>query len=221
MSEPTPSPAEQASESATESGTPPDVRRPSLRERFRDPARVKEALYDLTVWFLFGGLVTTMLSQFSPGYPILVGTESIPPGLYWVDRRVSSYFEDDYVTFPFKPTQAWISERYRGNQRVFTKQVKAIEGDTVSADEQGLLRVCRTRNTAVPVRCEELGRPRDVDSQGRAMTPWLAPRQQYVLQAGELWVHGAHPKSLDSRYYGPIHTSIVKGRATPWILRGA
>lgn len=194
-------------------------RKPSLKERFQDRQRWKKSLYDLTVWFLFGGLITTMLSQFSPGYPVLVGTDSVKKGLYWVDRQAHSYQVGDYITFPFKPSQPWLQERY-GSQRIFTKLVQAVEGDTVYADNQGLISVCRVRFAASQPACETLGQARTVDRKGRPMTPWLAAEQAYTLQPGELWAHGPNPLSLDSRYYGPVHLTIVSGRAKPLFLWG-
>lgn len=191
----------------------------SLRERFRDPQRWKKSLYDLTLWFLYGILLTAMLSKFSPGYPIWVGTDSIRTGIYWVDRQAFDFHVGDYITFPFQPNQAWLQERY-GSKRIFTKQVKAIEGDTLYTDEQGEIRVCYTHNTGPQLRCEVLGVVRKVDSKGRPLTPWLAANQSYTLQAGELWAHGPNPRSLDSRYYGPVNRAIVSGRAKPIILWG-
>lgn len=191
----------------------------SLKERFQDRRRWKKSLYDVTLWFLFGVLVTTMLSQFSPGYPILVGTASVQKGLYWVDRQATRYEVGDYITFPFKPSQPWLQERY-GSDRIYTKQVKAVAGDTVYADDQGELRVCWARVTPSQPACETLGRARTVDRKGRPMTPWLAAEQAYTLQAGEVWAHGPNPLSLDSRYYGPVSLAIVSGRAKPLLRWG-
>lgn len=188
---------------------------PTLRERFKDPARWRKALSEVGIWFLVGGLLTTMLSMYTPGYPIVVGTSSITPGLYWLDRTAFAYSVDNFVTFAFKPAQPWLLERY-GDDRVFTKMVKGVEGDTVYADATLKLKVCHsTTYIGGDVRCQDVGQAQVRDSAGRPLTPWVPANHQYTLKAGELWVFGPNPKSLDSRYYGPIRTSAVNGKAKP------
>ena len=190
---------------------------PNWKERLKDPERWKKSLYDVFVWFLFGGLITTMLSMFAPGYPILVGTNSIPTGLYWLDQQAMGHYTNEYVSFPFRPTQDWLRERY-GSDRVFTKMVKAVPGDTIYADAELRLKVCHARPDSGAPECEDIGVPLPKDSEGRPMTPWVQANYQYTLKQHELWVYGPNPKSLDSRYYGPIRSELVKGKATPLIL---
>ena len=193
-------------------------RKQTLKERFKDPARWKKSLTDVGVWFLFGGLITTMLGMYSPGYPIVVGTSSIAPGIYWLDRTAFSYGVDNYVTFAFKPSQDWLLQRY-GNDRIFTKMVKGVQGDTVYADANLRLKVCH----AAPygggeVKCEDVGVAMRQDSLGRPLTPWVPANHHYTLRENELWVYAPNPRSLDSRYYGPIVTSAVNGKAAPLLL---
>lgn len=191
------------------------ARKPTLKERFKDPKRWKKSLGDVGIWFLFGGLLTTLLSTYSPGYPIVVGTASISPGVYWLDRTAFAYSVDDFVSFPFKPSQAWLQERY-GNDRIFTKMVKGVAGDTVSADANLNLKVCHAPSYgSSEVRCEAIGKAQEQDSYGRPMTPWVPAGHQYTLREGELWVYAPHAKSLDSRYYGPVLVAAVDGKAKP------
>lgn len=192
---------------------------PSLAERFKDPKRWKKSLSDLGLWFMYGVLITTMLNLYSPGYPIVVGTTSITPGVYWLDRQVTRFFPGDYVSFPFKPAQEWLLKRY-GVDRVFTKVVKGIEGDTIIADGAQHLKVCHKTvgDAAQPKPCEDLGVALQQDSIGRPMTAWVPAGHQYTLQAGELWVYAPNLKSLDSRYYGPIRADSVYGKASPVFL---
>ncbi len=203
------------------SSFPADVpaRPVSMRDRFKDPARWKKSLTDLALWFMYGLLVTTMLSRFSPGYPIVVGTASIQPGIYWLDRQAESFHRGNFVSFPFRPAQEWLQSRY-GEGRVFTKQVKAVAGDTVYADANGSLKACYAIYAASDRICEDLGQILEVDSVGRPMTAWIPPNHEYTLREGELWVYAPNKRSLDSRYYGPVRTETVEGRASPMVLWG-
>lgn len=207
--------ANQPANGALELSTEGQPAKPTLAERLKDPKRWRKSITDVGVWFLFGTLLTTMLSMYSPGYPIVVGTASIKPGVYWLDQTAYSYSVDDFVTFAFKPTQPWLLERY-GTDRVFTKMVKGVAGATIYADANHKLKVCHsTVYSGGEPRCEELGQLQRADSLGRPMTPWIPANHQYTLKDDELWVHGPNPKSLDSRYYGPIRTSAVSGKAKP------
>lgn len=191
--------------------------KPTLRERFRDPIRWKKSLKDLALWFVFGAVLTTMLGKYSPGYPIVVGTASITPGLYWLDRQAFAYSTGDFVTFPFKPSQDWLAKRY-GTDRLFTKMVKGVAGDTIYADAKQELKICHAKQVIGQKSCEEIGRALTEDSEGRPMTAWVSASHQYTLRDGELWVYAPAVKSLDSRYYGPIKTTAVNGKASPLYL---
>ena len=57
-----------------------------------------------------------------------------------------------------------------------------------------------------------------VDSEGRPL-----PRQPTGVRrvaAGEVWLLSAHPRSFDSRYFGPIGAAQVLGTMTPLITAG-
>lgn len=55
------------------------------------------------------------------------------------------------------------------------------------------------------------------DRRGRPLPVWQGCR---TLRTGELLLlNPAHPDSLDGRYFGPLATSAVIGRATPLYLR--
>lgn len=189
--------------------------------RLRDPLRWKSAVYDVAVWFLFGWMITQALSMYAPGYPMLVGTPSIPTGLYWVDRHPAGIRRGDTVSFPFEPTQPWLKDRY-GNDLVHTKIVLGVVGDTLSSATDGRLTLCHTQDNVrrLPVTCEPAGQAQTKDSAGRPLKSWVPPGHAYTLKDAELWVYAPHPRSLDSRYHGPIQASSVYGRATPLFLFG-
>lgn len=208
--------AENTKETAGEAVASLLAAKPSLKERFKDPKRWKKSLTDLGLWFMYGIVITTMLSMYSPGHPIIVGTASIQPGLYWLDKQVTSFRVGDYVSFPFKPSQEWLRTRY-GEDRIFTKMVKGVAGDTIYADDSHNVKLCHVGYDNSQT-CEVLGQVLEVDSVGRKMTPWVPANHQYTLREGEVWVYAPHQKSLDSRYYGPIRIETIRGKASPLFL---
>jgi len=185
--------------------------------RLKDPNRWRSAVYDLVLWFMFGVVFTEVVTQATPGYPIVVGTSSISTGVYWLDKTKYQLQRHEYVSFTFKPGQAYL-QRY-GEGTTHTKSIRAVEGDTITARADGTLTVCWARySELVKEHCETAGKPRAADSKGRALTPWLKPGQQYTLQADELWIYAPNERSLDSRYYGPISRTAIHGVAKPlWI----
>jgi type IV secretory pathway protease TraF len=55
---------------------------------------------------------------------------------------------------------------------------------------------------------DELGRPL------HAM-----PSGSYVVGDGEVWILSGHdPRSYDSRYFGPVPTANIRGRAVPLLV---
>jgi len=190
----------------------------TVTQRLGDAKRWKTALYDVLIWFLFGVLVTTMLRMYSPGYPILVGTPSIAMGVYWVDKTDHRYARGDYVSFDFEPQQTWLQGRY-GHDLVHTKMVLGVAGDVVRADQDLNLTLCRRNVDGLANSCVSAGKVFQKDSKGRPLYSWVPAGHKYTLRAGELWVFGTHPRSLDSRYHGPILAGATHGKAQPlWLF---
>ncbi|MBK3779952.1 hypothetical protein G3A43_06765 [Paraburkholderia aspalathi] len=180
----------------------------------RSARRWKSSLYDTTIWFLFGLLVTTMLKMYLPGYPVIVGSPSIPEGFYWVDKTDRNFQPGDYVSFDFKPAQTWLEGRY-GREPVHTKMVLGVAGDVVRADQDLNLTLCHPAHDGVAQNCVPAGHVFLSDSLGRPLYSWVPAGHQYTLRQGEIWVYGTHPKSLDSRYHGPIPAAATNGKASP------
>ena len=68
-------------------------------------------------------------------------------------------------------------------------------------------------NAAVYINGAAVARAFDVDDKGRPLTAWAHCR---VLGKDELLLLNlTNPGSLDSRYFGPIDASLVRGRAIP------
>lgn len=182
----------------------------TLLKKLTTPALWRKSLIDVLLWFLFGTVVTMLLTQFSPGYPIVVGTASIPRGLYWVTKAEKNYQRYDYTSFKFMPSQAWLQGYDVGTMH--TKEVIGIPGDVVRADKAGRLSICHEGT------CISAGIPLTKGARGTPLHAWLRPGTQYVLQEGEIWVYGSHERSLDSRYHGPIQAKNTQGKATPLFL---
>lgn len=188
----------------------------TLMARFRDKARWRKSLIDTGLWFMAGVALTSLLSFTVPGRPIIVGSNSIPAGVYWLDTQNTSYAAGDYASFPFKPSQDWLRVRY-GTDRVFTKQVLGVAGDTIYADAQKSLKICKQTTEGAPT-CKAAGTPQVFDSVGRPMSAWIEANHQYTLKAGEVWMYGTNTRSLDSRYYGPVNLAMLYGKATPLFI---
>jgi conjugative transfer signal peptidase TraF len=70
------------------------------------------------------------------------------------------------------------------------------------------------RNDVVYIDGAAVTRILDADPSRRPLTAWLHCR---LLVGDELFLlNGDVPASFDSRYFGPIDVSFVRGRAIPW-----
>lgn len=173
------------------------------------------ALVKTALWFCAGLILTYFIASRITAHPVLVQTPSIDTGVYWVDTRVKRFRHNDLVAFEFiARSQALIKAGFTSGLHV--KQIAGVPGDTVRADQSGRVLLC----PAGASECTPVGTPREFDSKGRPLTAWLEPGAEIVLQAKQYWVYAPHPRSLDSRYNGPIHHSQVKGRATPLYIWG-
>jgi len=85
------------------------------------------------------------------------------------------------------------------------KPVVAKPGDIVDVSSLGItVNGVLLPNTA----------PRDKDSKGRPMRQW--PFGQYRVPQGFVWVASSYnPWSFDSRYFGPVPISIIRGHLKP------
>lgn len=203
--------------------------------RFKPHKTVREVLSDIAIAFLLLTVGTQVLKHVVPGHPIIVGSESIQRGLYWLNTSDKEYTRDKVISFTFNPLQHWTHEIYP-DPRTFTKLVWGVEGDTVSVSEDGLVTLCAPE-VAVVTASAIPGKPDPkadlaVDSQlcrlggtllkstskGKPLPSWAVVGKPYTLKNGELWIYGGHARSLDSRYFGPISRTLVKGVATPVMM---
>lgn len=134
---------------------------------------------------------------------------SLPIGLY----VASSDPKANLVEFcPAEPFASFaISRGYRDEGTCrdgaspMMKPVVAHASDVVDLSEQGITVNRRLLpNTA----------PQKVDSQGRPLTPW--PFGRYIVAPNTVWVVSSHhPRSFDSRYFGPIPIGAIRDHVRP------
>jgi conjugative transfer signal peptidase TraF len=85
------------------------------------------------------------------------------------------------------------------------KPVVARAGDSVQVSARGL----SVNGKAVPNSA-----PLPKDTAGRPLTSW--PVGTYRVQPGTVWVvSDYHPRSFDSRYFGPISEALIRNRLRP------
>jgi conjugative transfer signal peptidase TraF len=92
----------------------------------------------------------------------------------------------------------------------FLKPVIAQSGDLVEVSPGGIsVNGKLIRNTA----------PISADSKGRPLVAWPAGRS--VVPTDSIWVASSfHPKSFDSRYFGPVPASTIRDYLRPIITFG-
>jgi signal peptidase I len=113
--------------------------------------------------------------------------------------RWDAYSRGDIVVF--NPPETWTSDK-----TPFIKRVIGLPGDTVQVKDDGFVYVNDVRLDEPYTYANDAGINEPTES---------APDQtRWVVPDGQLFVMGDHRKrSADSRYFGPISTSDVIGRA--------
>jgi conjugative transfer signal peptidase TraF len=143
-------------------------------------------------------LVAQSLSTWSP-FLVWNASPSVPVGLYWIDQTPPGV-GDLVLTRLTGPLASLANRRgYLWRTVYVLKPVFAVAGD----------RVCRF-GPHIFVRRRLAALARGNDSARRPMPSWHGCR---TLQAGELFLLAGDPASFDSRYFGPLRTELVAGRA--------
>lgn len=129
-------------------------------------------------------------------------TASVPIGLYWLTRG-EQLQRGDVVAFGVPPRVEQLVEerRYLPRGALLLKPVAAIPGDQVCTD-----------SGAFVVNGRSFGRMLEHDSERRPM-----PQHSVcdVVPAGEVYVASIAPMSFDSRSFGPVKLSSIRGKVTP------
>lgn len=138
-------------------------------------------------------------------------SSSIPKGVYY---RTSDSPENisvgDIVVFePSKKILDYAHQREYMPQDVIymMKYVGSTDGDTVSSGD----------NFTVGDR--SYGKIMKNDSKGRKLVPYS--EKDYTVKDDEFIAYGTHPRSFDSRFYGPIPKENIICRVKPLLLFGS
>jgi conjugative transfer signal peptidase TraF len=147
------------------------------------------------------------------GLGIRINTSpSLPIGLYRVDTTGAADMAEFCPPAPFGDFANARGYRHAGSCRdggsPLLKPIIAHAGDTVSVSPDGV---------AVNGRLLPNSGPRKTDTAGRPLSPW--PFGTYSVVAGKVWVLSSyHPRSFDSRYFGPIAESAIRERLKPLLI---
>ncbi len=149
------------------------------------------------------GLLALAISILGGPHPLVVynQTPSAPPGFYIVshprDLRVGDMV---IVAVPPAYQHLVVERQYLGVGVPLLKRIVALDGDLV-CEEEG----------TVSVDGRTLVQALAADGGGRPMPIWQGCRQ---LAAGEFFaLMDRSPYSLDSRYFGPLPTTLILGKA--------
>jgi conjugative transfer signal peptidase TraF len=131
---------------------------------------------------------------------------SVPIGLYAVLPAGTLQTDELLVVTPPEPLATFLdARRYLPKGVPLLKHIAALPGQTV----------CRTGDT-ISIDGITVGAALDRDYLGRSLPVWQGCR---VIAAGEVFLMNRQSvASLDGRYFGPLPTTTIVGRADPiWI----
>jgi|HubBroStandDraft_3_1064219.scaffolds.fasta_scaffold188439_2 conjugative transfer signal peptidase TraF len=161
------------------------------------------------------GLVAVSIAAALAGFRVRINASgSLPRGLYRLSDRPP--VRSALVLLCPPPAAARLA-RVRGylpaggcpgGVQPLGKLVLAMGGDRVEVSARGL---------AVEGRAIPWSGASAADSAGRPLRS--VPRGVYRLAPGELWLHAPHPRSFDSRFFGPVPASRVLGTLVPLLTR--
>jgi conjugative transfer signal peptidase TraF len=138
---------------------------------------------------------------------------SLPRGLYRLTGATPRRFALVLVCPP--PAAAALARRRRylpagpcaEGTRPLGKLLLAVPGDLIEVSAAGLEVAGRLAPFSRPLAADAAGRPLPRTAFGRRR---LAP--------GEVWVYAPHPRSFDSRYFGPVPAASLRGTLVPvWV----
>ena len=130
-------------------------------------------------------------------------SESVPIGLYRLQPTDQLFVTELVAIEPPEPFATFLSDgRFLPRGILMLKRVLALPGQTVCREE-----------FRITVDKTEMGVAREHDSRGRPLPVWQGC---HVVANGEVFLmNWQSADSLDGRYFGPIPTSAVIGRAVP------
>jgi conjugative transfer signal peptidase TraF len=153
------------------------------------------------------GMVTGITALFHPA-PRLIwnASGSVPIGLYAVHSTGALRTGELLVVTPPEPLAMFLdTRRYLPKGVPLLKHIAALPGQTV----------CRTGDT-ISIDGSAVGAALDRDHLGRSLPVWHGCR---VIATGEVFLMNRKSvASLDGRYFGPLPTTTIVGRADPILI---
>jgi conjugative transfer signal peptidase TraF len=134
-------------------------------------------------------------------------SESVPIGLYNVQPAGTLAVTNLVIALPPEPLAILLAEgAYLPLGVPLIKRILALPGQSVCRDD-----------LLISVDGIEMGAALARDRRGRALPTWQGCQ---VIAQGEVFLmNWDEPASLDGRYFGPIPSSAIVGRAEPlWIF---
>jgi conjugative transfer signal peptidase TraF len=137
--------------------------------------------------------------------PVLVwnASESAPIGLYYVQPADGLYVATLVLAVPPEPLASSLAQAgYLPRGIPLLKRILAVPGQSA----------CRHK-LIISVDGVDVGTARERDRRGRLLPAWQGCRT--IADDEVFLMNWDEPASLDSRYFGPIPTSGIVGRADP------
>ena len=137
-------------------------------------------------------------------------TSSLQRGFYVVSQRPSANLvefcpEGDAASISLERDYRTPGGTCPDGGSPLMKPIAALAGDRVEVTTNGI----RVNGKLIPNSAAHFK-----DHRGRPLNPW--PNGEYIVQAGSLWVvSDFNSWSFDSRYFGPIPSSLVQHRLRP------
>lgn len=144
---------------------------------------------------------------------LLNTTDSLPHGLYRISEKFESSTGKGKLVV-ITPVDSFAEAKERGylprnivyGYAPLLKKVVATAGDTVEVDNEVRVNGITLKNST----------PRSYDRAGRPLTPY---RGKFVVPSNYIFVLNDYtPYSYDSRYFGPVPVSAVRGVAKPFLI---
>ena len=131
---------------------------------------------------------------------------SLPLGLYITTADTTASLVEFCPAEPFATLAIVRGYRDRGTCKdgaaPLMKPVVANSGDVVDVSERGISVNGKLLSNTGPL---------SKDTKGRRLESW--PAGNYIVAPGTVWVASSyHPRSFDSRYFGPISIAAIRGR---------
>lgn len=171
-----------------------------------------------SVWisvFLISNIIFALLFG-ALGFRINL-TDSIPVGLYRITNikilknSFVIFCPDNRLAFKQAIDRSYINNGFcPGGYGYLMKKVVGTKGDSISVTPEGVF---------VNQKLISFSKPKSQDGAGRKLSQWHA--LNYELKEDEVMAMTSQSEwSFDSRYYGPVHLSQIRGVITPvWVFR--